>query len=254
MSELNQEEREDIKQENITEEKPPESTSVSSNSEDLKYQSLKQEFNQSLNGVVLKLEKKFQSELQTILEEMKKPKEENKVTLETDKQESKIEDSVGDNKLTIQTLKAEYEAKTKELEEKFAASEVERLRDKKNTFLANVKSQVVRRFARLGFDDIESATDVFYSMHSEDNFIQGDGGTILYKIAEDQYSSLDMLTEEWKKGKIGKRFLKVNQPKGASLDEPSKQAKPSSTDKSKKRLTLRQIDEGINNGSIKVKY
>jgi len=253
MSELNQETKED-QQENTTEEKPPESfNSDSFEKEDLKYQSLKSEFNQSLNGVVLKLEKKFQSELQTILEEMKKPKEENKVTLETDKEESKTDDT-GDTKLTIQTLKAEYEAKAKELEEKFAASEAERLKDKKNTFLAGVKSQVVQRFAKLGFDDIESATQVFYSMHSEDNFIQGDGGTILYKIGEDQYSSLDMLTEEWKKGKIGKRFLKVNQPKGASLDEPSKQAKPSSTDKSKKRLTLRQIDEGINNGSIKVKY
>lgn len=249
MSELNQETKED-NQESNTEEKSPESTLVSSNdsSQEVKYQSLKQEFNQSLNGVVLKLEKKFQSELQTILEEMKKPKEENKVTLETDKEESN-----DDTGLTIQTLKAEYEAKAKELEEKFAASEAERLRDKKNTFLAGVKFQVVRRFARLGFDDIESATEVFYSMHSEDNFIQGDGGTILYRIGEDQYSSLDMLTEEWKKGKIGKRFLKVNQPKGASLDEPIKQPKPSSTD-TKKRLTLRQIDEGINNGSIKVKY
>ena len=252
MSELNQEEREDIKQEN-KEENPPESTPVSfgsSEKEDLKYQSLKQEFNQSLNGVVLKLEKKFETQLQTILEEMKKPKEENKVTLETDL-DKKDSDS---GSLTIQTLKAEYEAKAKELEEKFAASEAERLKDKKNNFLAGVKSQVVQRFAKLGFDDIESATQVFYSIHSEDNFIQGDNGTVLYKIGEDQYSSLDMLTEEWKKGKIGKRFLKVDQPKGASLDEPSKQPKPSSTDKSKKRLTLRQIDDGINNGSIKVKY
>ena len=251
MSELNKEEREDIQQDSTKEEKPPESSNDSFEKEDLKYQSLKQEFNQSLNGVVLKLEKKFQSELQTILEEMKKPKEENKVTLETDKEKSNISDSSG---LTVETLKAEYEAKAKELEEKFAASEAERLRDKKNSFLAGVKSQVVQRFAKLGFDDIESATEVFYSMHSEDNFIQGDGGTILYRIGEDQYSSLDMLTEEWKKGKIGKRFLKVNQPKGASLDEPSKQPKPSSTNKPKRRLTLRQIEEGLQEGKVKVKY
>jgi NADH dehydrogenase/NADH:ubiquinone oxidoreductase subunit G len=176
---------------------------------DSKFNAIQEALNKAVNGVA----KKFESKLAEISKPAAVPVVEEKPV--------NTEPSVS---LTIDALKSDYEKQIAALREE-SQKELDAFRQQlaekeRSEFISSVKSSVSQKFAKLGFDDVESAITVFEATHPETNFQRGSDGYVIYQKSEDDNTTLDTLVESWAKSPIGKRFKAAPAiPNGSGVKE-----------------------------------
>jgi hypothetical protein len=183
---------------------------------DSKFNTIQEALNKAVNGVA----KKFESKLAEI---SKPPSATAQVITEKPTPEPA-------EKLTIDALKSDYEKQIAALREE-SQKELDAFRQQlaekeRSEFISSVKSAVSQKFAKLGFDDVESAIAVFEATHPESKFQKGSDGYVIYQVSEDENTTLDALVDSWSKSPIGKRFKAAPPiPNGSGV----KETKPKTT-------------------------
>jgi hypothetical protein len=183
---------------------------------------LTEQINRSANGVAKKFEKRLEALVNTQSSSNTEP-----------------------DKLTIETLQAEYEAKLQEVQTT-AKTELELIRQElaekeRSEFTSVLKAKITGDLVKKGVDDIDSAVTVFLALNSVDKFKKGSKGVILSEHQEGKPATLDTLIEGFVNSSVGKRFISANVPNGSGVKEKKLISTAKSSDDADLSFTARAL-------------
>ncbi len=197
---------------------------------DAKFAELENKFNNSINRAIKQLKKSIQPT-------------ETSPTVETSSTPESVKKEPAD--ITLNALRSDYEKSIAELKQQIEDEKSERMKEKRLSFTSKIDSQIATMIAKKGFDDVDTAITVFKSMHSTDNYHQGDGVIVYKKNEDDDGTTLESLIETWSKSSVGKRFYNISLPNGGGAKEPPTTPRGN---ESKKPLSYKQLREELASG------